>query len=77
MTSQKPRFLDYIHFHRINYNRCVKFIIIQVALKIVNRAALDEENLIRLEREMQILTRINHPHIVKLYEVGLPRHRAD
>ncbi|WKY16987.1 hypothetical protein Q1695_001531 [Nippostrongylus brasiliensis] len=41
----------------------------KVALKIVDRAALDEENLIRLEREMQILTRVNHPHIVKLYEI--------
>ncbi|KAK6766373.1 hypothetical protein RB195_025963 [Necator americanus] len=41
----------------------------KVALKVVNRAALDEENLIRLEREMRILTRINHPHIVKLYEI--------
>uniref|UniRef100_A0A7I4Z686 Serine/threonine-protein kinase kin-29 n=1 Tax=Haemonchus contortus TaxID=6289 RepID=A0A7I4Z686_HAECO len=41
----------------------------KVALKIVDRTALDEENLIRLEREMQILTRVNHPHIVKLYEI--------
>ncbi|VDM64138.1 unnamed protein product [Angiostrongylus costaricensis] len=41
----------------------------KVAMKIVDLAALDEENLIRLEREVQILTRVNHPHIVKLYEI--------
>ncbi|VDM75014.1 unnamed protein product [Strongylus vulgaris] len=54
---------------RGNFATVSALLFIQVALKIVNRAALDEENLIRLEREMRILKRINHPHIVKLYEI--------
>lgn len=33
-------------------------------------SALDRENLIKLEREVKIVKVIDHPHIVKSYEVS-------
>uniref|UniRef100_A0A1I7WWY1 Serine/threonine-protein kinase kin-29 n=1 Tax=Heterorhabditis bacteriophora TaxID=37862 RepID=A0A1I7WWY1_HETBA len=41
----------------------------KVALKMVDKTAIDEENLLKVEREIRILKSIEHPHIIKLYEV--------
>nr|CAD2136559.1 unnamed protein product [Meloidogyne enterolobii] len=41
----------------------------KVAMKIVDKRSLDAENLAKIEREIQILQKLNHPFIVKLYEV--------
>ncbi|KAL7070169.1 hypothetical protein ACQ4LE_010580 [Meloidogyne hapla] len=41
----------------------------KVAMKIVDKRSLDAENLAKIEREIKILQKLNHPFIVKLYEV--------
>ncbi|KAI1732218.1 protein kinase domain-containing protein [Ditylenchus destructor] len=41
----------------------------KVAMKIVDRRTLDAENLVKIEREVEILQTLSHPSIVKLYEV--------
>lgn len=41
----------------------------KVAMKIVDKRSLDAENLAKIEREIQILQRLSHPFIVKLFEV--------
>ena len=38
-------------------------------MKIVDKKSLDFENLTKIEREIQILQKLDHPFIVKLYEV--------
>uniref|UniRef100_A0A183CP94 Protein kinase domain-containing protein n=1 Tax=Globodera pallida TaxID=36090 RepID=A0A183CP94_GLOPA len=38
-------------------------------MKIVDKRSLDEENLAKIEREIQILQQLNHPFIVRLHEV--------
>lgn len=41
----------------------------EVAIKIIDKRRLDPENLKKIEREVQVLQRIRHPHIIKLYQV--------
>lgn len=41
-----------------------------MAIKSIDVSALDRENLIKLEREVKIVKVIDHPHIVKSYEVS-------
>ncbi|XP_029691852.1 serine/threonine-protein kinase BRSK2-like isoform X2 [Takifugu rubripes] len=41
----------------------------KVAIKIVNREKLSESVLMKVEREIAILKLIEHPHVLKLYEV--------
>jgi serine/threonine protein kinase len=43
--------------------------LLQVAMKIVEKRSLDAENLAKIEREIEILQQLNHPYIVRLYEV--------
>jgi serine/threonine protein kinase len=43
----------------------------KVAIKDIDKQSLDAENLIKIEREIQILQTLSHPHIIKLYEVNL------
>ena len=44
-----------------------------VAVKIVEKADLDEENLQKISREIEIMRRLNHPSIIRLYQVsGFP-----
>ncbi|KAE9556021.1 hypothetical protein FO519_000767 [Halicephalobus sp. NKZ332] len=40
-----------------------------VAIKIVDKRRLDQENLTKIYREIEVLKRIRHPHIIKLYQV--------
>ncbi|MEN2500051.1 MAG: MAP microtubule affinity-regulating kinase 1, partial [Marteilia pararefringens] len=40
-----------------------------VAIKIINTKKLNEASIIKLEREIEIMKKINHRHIVKLIEV--------
>jgi serine/threonine protein kinase/WD40 repeat protein len=42
-----------------------------VALKVLRPDALGEETEARLRREAEALARVQHPHIVQIYEVGL------
>eukprot|EP00062_Callorhinchus_milii_P021225 gi/632977723/ref/XP_007905506.1/ PREDICTED: serine/threonine-protein kinase SIK3 isoform X1 [Callorhinchus milii] len=41
----------------------------KVAIKIVDKTQLDEENLKKIFREVQIMKMLRHPHIVRLYQV--------
>ncbi|KAF7632467.1 Serine/threonine kinase [Meloidogyne graminicola] len=41
----------------------------EVAIKIVDKRRLDANNLAKIYREIEVLKRLRHPHIVKLYQV--------
>lgn len=41
----------------------------QVAIKIIDKTALDEENLTKIFRETAILKKLRHPHITRLYQL--------
>lgn len=41
----------------------------QVAIKIIDKTQLNEDNLKKIFREIQIMSKLNHPHIVRLYQV--------
>ncbi|XP_050331379.1 MAP/microtubule affinity-regulating kinase 3 isoform X2 [Bactrocera neohumeralis] len=47
--------------HRITKN--------EVAIKIIDKSQLDSINLQKVYREVEIMKRLNHPHIIKLYQV--------
>lgn len=40
-----------------------------VAVKIVEKADLDEENLNKIKREIEIMRRLNHPSIIRIFQV--------
>lgn len=42
---------------------------LQVAIKIIDKTRLDPSNLEKIYREVQIMKLLNHPHIIKLYQV--------
>ncbi|KAM4628060.1 serine/threonine-protein kinase SIK3 homolog isoform 2-T2 [Polymixia lowei] len=41
----------------------------KVAIKIVDKTQLDDENLKKIFREVQIMKMLRHPHIIRLYQV--------
>ena len=41
----------------------------KVAVKIVNKAELDEENLLKIGREIEIMRHLSHKHVIQLYQV--------
>jgi len=41
----------------------------QVAIKIIDKTQLDPGNLEKVYREVEIMKQLEHPHIVKLYQV--------
>lgn len=49
--------------HRITKN--------EVAIKIIDKSQLDQTNLQKVYREVEIMKRLKHPHIIKLYQVGI------
>lgn len=42
----------------------------QVAIKIIDKTRLDASDLEKLNREVKIMKLLNHPHIIRLYQVG-------
>ncbi|MEQ2206047.1 hypothetical protein XENOCAPTIV_021746 [Xenoophorus captivus] len=48
---------------------CVLSVSHQVAIKIVDKTQLDDENLKKIFREVQIMKLLKHPHIIRLYQV--------
>uniref|UniRef100_A0A8C5BFP8 non-specific serine/threonine protein kinase n=1 Tax=Gadus morhua TaxID=8049 RepID=A0A8C5BFP8_GADMO len=46
-----------------------KTVFIIVAIKIVDKTQLDDENLKKIFREVQIMKMLRHPHIIRLYQV--------
>lgn len=43
----------------------------QVAIKIIDKTQLDAVNLEKIYREVQIMKMLDHPHIIKLYQVSV------
>ncbi|KAH9499421.1 hypothetical protein Btru_003422 [Bulinus truncatus] len=41
----------------------------KVAIKIVDKSQLDEDNLGKIYREIEIMKLLRHPHIIRLYQV--------
>ncbi|KAG9335015.1 hypothetical protein JZ751_006156 [Albula glossodonta] len=41
----------------------------QVAIKIIDKTRLNSSNLEKIYREVQIMKLLNHPHIIKLYQI--------
>ena len=41
----------------------------RVAIKVVDKKELDQENLMKISREIEIMRQLSHEHIVKLYQV--------
>ena len=44
---------------------------IQVAIKIIDKAQLDSTNLAKVYREVEVMKLLNHPNIVRLYQVDI------
>lgn len=55
----------------INFNFTFCFSLFQVAIKIIDKTQLDAGNLQKVYREVEIMKRLDHPHIIKLYQVKL------
>lgn len=47
-----------------------KYNLLQVAIKIIDKSQLDAANLQKVYREVDIMKRLDHPHIIKLYQVS-------
>ncbi|KAF0768655.1 serine/threonine-protein kinase SIK3-like isoform X3 [Aphis craccivora] len=43
----------------------------KVAIKIIDKTQLNEDNLKKIFREIQIMSKLNHPHIVRLFQVPI------
>ena len=41
----------------------------QVAIKIIDKSKLDPTNLAKVYREVEVMKLLNHPNIVRLYQV--------
>ena len=41
----------------------------QVAIKIIDKSQLDPTNLAKVYREVEVMKLLNHPNIVRLYQV--------
>lgn len=50
-------------------NNLIYFFSLQVAIKIIDKSQLDSGNLQKVYREVDIMKRLDHPHIIKLYQV--------
>ena len=47
----------------------VKLSVLKVAIKIIDKSQLDPTNLAKVYREVEVMKLVNHPNIVKLYQV--------
>lgn len=45
-------------------------IFMQVAIKIIDKTRLNSADLEKIYREVQIMKLLNHPHVIKLYQVS-------
>lgn len=52
-----------------NYRLFAVSLIQQVAIKIIDKTQLDSVNLEKIYREVKIMKMLDHPHIIKLYQV--------
>lgn len=44
-------------------------LLFKVAIKIIDKSVLDASNLQKVYREVDIMKQLDHPHIIKLYQV--------
>lgn len=51
-------------------SKTIPFDCTKVAIKIVDKSQLDEANLRKLYREVQVLKLLQHDHIIRLYQVN-------
>lgn len=58
-----------VSFSLCNYT-LLCWLLQQVAIKIIDKTLLDEANLKKVYREVQIMKLLHHPHVVKLYQVS-------
>lgn len=42
-----------------------------MAIKIIDKTQLDQDNLEKIFREIQIMKLLRHPHIIRLYQVNI------
>lgn len=54
-----------LQFHIIYY----AWLFFQVAIKIIDKSKLDKTNLEKVYREVEVLKLLEHPNIIKLYQV--------
>lgn len=60
-----------INLHK-NFKTCAIFNILfffQVAIKIIDKSKIDADNLRKILREIEILKKLRHPYIIRLYQV--------
>lgn len=71
--SAAPLLLLWLHFNALYFSyglNSIPFILLwQVAIKIIDKTRLNPSNLEKIYREVQIMKLLNHPHIIKLYQV--------
>lgn len=77
MIRPKSNFLSFpplkiklTKFDPIKINDVSIFFYFQVAIKIIDKTKLDAGNLQKVYREVEIMKRLDHPHIIKLYQVS-------
>jgi len=47
----------------------MKSLFLQVAIKIIDKSKLTQDNLKKILREITIMRKLRHPHIIRLYQV--------
>lgn len=52
-----------------NAETVINIVKTQVAIKIIDKTQLDAANLEKIYREVEIMKLLDHPHIIKLYQV--------
>ena len=55
----------------VNMNSNVNFYLVQVAVKVIDKTQMNQTSIQKLNREMKIMKRLDHPNIVRLYEVRI------
>ena len=58
----------FVRFRALYFSVC--FFLDQVAVKIIDKSQLDQDNLKKIFREVQVMKTLDHPHIIKLYQVS-------
>lgn len=67
LTSAKHLIFFFFNLLLITDLDCTFFL--QVAIKIIDKTKLNEDNLKKIFREVQIMMQLRHPHIIRLYQV--------
>ena len=52
-----------------SWGNMIKGLFLQVAIKIIDKSKLTQDNLKKILREITIMRKLRHPHIIRLYQV--------